>query len=602
MKKTNVKKVMAATVAGLVLVSGAAADDFGNDDFSFNDFGSDTEAASAVEVSGQVSSDVRGYVADEGLDKAGDVALEAGVDADISVKYSGAMADAEVKFNLNDSTLLEHPEDIIDEAYITSYMGNFKLEAGKMKNVWGKGDKLHVIDNFNADDYSDFIIPDYIDRRIATPMVKGTYAFDWSGKALSNLKIEGVYTPFLPVDRFATSGRWTPAQVNGLVNKVSDEATARVAASFEDYTKYSVTYGALTTLNANKLAAESALSQANKTLSDVNAVYSGVYQQIYQGAVALGFTPELAAAYAKTQVETKYVDYMKTLNAEYNSTYTADLAKAGDAIAAITFDYQEALGVYAKALEEAGCTSLDEAKEKLTNAGTEYMVALSMANALIADPGMIYPELNTLKYSQAGARITGSLGCFDWGLSYYNGYNKQPTVDEEKIPAYVQKYLSGDEITESDKFLTYDKKQTFGVEAATILWHFNLRGEACYNLSKTDSVQWLGGFDIDLPFWNMNVNVQETGTCILNDDKDTNNKLVANLTTSFANEKVAPEVTVMYGIEKGDLVVLPKLTVKASSEVSLYATGMYIWTKDENSEFAAWKDNSFVQIGAKIAF
>lgn len=40
-----------------------------------------------------------------------------------------------------------------------------------------------------------------------------------------------------------------------------------------------------------------------------------------------------------------------------------------------------------------------------------------------------------------------------------------------------------------------------------------------------------------------------------------NNKIVTNITTSFANEKVLPEVTVMYGIENGDVVVMPKLVV-----------------------------------------
>ena len=241
---------------------------------------------------------------------------------------------------------------------------------------------------------------------------------------------------------------------------------------------------------------------------------------------------------------------------------------------------------------------------------------------------MIYPDTNKFEYGQAGARLTGSLGPVDLGLSYYYGHYKQPSVNYNKMGTYLTKYLSNQPITEEDKFLAYDQKQTFGAEFATVLWHFNVRGEGAYNLTKdtdgsdpfvhNNSVQWLGGFDIDLPFWNANLNVQETGTYILNNDKITgtyekcdadynvngytDNKVVANLTTSFANEKVAPEVTVMYAIESGDVVVMPKIAFKPAGEVTLTASGMYLWCKDDNSQFKAWDKNNFVQLGAEINF
>ena len=81
-----------------------------------------------------------------------------------------------------------------------------------------------------------------------------------------------------------------------------------------------------------------------------------------------------------------------------------------------------------------------------------------------------------------------------------------------------------------------------------------------------------------------------------------NNKVVANLTTSFLNDKVAPEVTVMYGIERGDLVVMPKLAFKPDQNLTLTASGMYIHCADEDSEFYSWRENSFVSVGAKYQF
>lgn len=576
MKKN--KFLMMAVIASLT-VSGVYADDFdfGNDDFGFGDFGGDSGSSSAVELSGQVTTDTRAYLDQEKIEKPENVKMDGCVNADVNLKYSGTKADAEVKLNFNSETLAEHPEDILDEAFVTAYAGNFKLDAGLMKNVWGKGDKLHVIDNLNADDYSDFIIPDYLDRRVATPMLKGTYAFDYSGKVLSNLKMEAVYTPFLPVDKFAESGVWVPSQVSALTGNVKTTATDYLASTVKNLENARLLAAEVSSLNAlseqNDLSAKAAL----------NAKVQDAYSKGYITADSQQIVALMSAG--KTQAEAQAL----VLGAAYS-----------------------------KYIEE-----------NLTNANLAYTTALNNASALSNNTGMIYPDINSFKYSQAGARVTGSLGCFDWGLSYYYGYYKQPSVNVTKITPYIEKYLSGTALTEEDKFLAYDQKQTFGIEAATILWHFNLRGEACYNLTKdtkgddpfvhNNSIQWLGGFDIDVPLWNMNINVQETGTYVLGNDKIkgsttelfdvdynangySNNKIVANISTSFANDKFAPEVSLMYGIEGGDFVVLPKFTYKPTSEVSLIASGMYINCKNDKSEFAAWKNNSFIQLGVSISY
>lgn len=598
----NAKKITALLCGVSLAFALFAQEDFG-DDFSFDDFGTgDASSGSPVEISGSVSGDVRGYVTSEDdIDNAGDIDIDGGANASLDIKYSGSNADAVVSLDLSSSTLKDYPEDVVKEAYVTGYFGNLKLDVGKMNVVWGKGDKIHVLDNFNADDYTDFIIPDYLYRRIATPMVRASYGFGYSNNVLSNMKFEAVYTPFLPVDRFAASGRWTPAQVTNLTNKVTDYATAKLASAFTNYTTASATVGTLSSLYAQSAAAQSAYNTASTTLSQINQVW------------------------AATGNETAYENYMKSLDSTYNSSYAADLAK----IAAVEYDYKEAAGAYAAALQSSGYASVDEAKLALATYGTEYMYALSQASSLSSDSSILYPDTNTLKYGQAGARFTASLGPVDLGLSYYYGHYKQPSFNAEKFSTFLDKYLANESVTDDDKFLSYDQKQTFGLEAATILWHFNLRGEAAYNLTNdisgddpwvhNNSVQWLGGFDIDLPFWNMNLNVQEYGTYVLNNDKITgstwetsdvdynvngysNNKLVANITTSFANDKVAPEVTVVYGFENGDLAVLPKLTVKPVSDISLIASGMYIWTRDDNSEFAAWNKNNFVQLGATVSF
>jgi hypothetical protein len=545
--------------SALLMGAVAYADDFD----SFGDFGSfgddgTSGAASKLEVNGSADVDIRAYVDTE--DKAGDnrsteekIGMDVNPAAALEFKYSGSKSDVQLNLKIDEDTVKNHPVDIIDEAVLRGYFDNLTVEAGKMKIVWGKGDKLHVIDNFNADDYSDFIIPDYIDRRISTPMVRAVYSLP-----VANINIEGVYTPLLATDRFATEGCWTPAQVTAL------------------------TEGARKIVSMNLLGLEGKAAAAN------------------------------AEAAADTNPSKK-------------------AAKQREALAA------------------------DKA----------YLEYLTFANKLSANPNSIYPDVKNLKYGQYGLRVLGTAGTVDLGASYYYGWYKQPSVNYSSYIksietmvnqiaaaptlglAYQSLLAQGKSQSEALQslavangwqfglpVLAYDRKQTFGLECATVLWHFNVRGELAYNLTDdiagtdpwvhNNSIAWLGGFDIDLPFWNANLNVQETGTLILNGDECdknhkkyaeysandvdyskkgyTNNKIVANFSTSFMNDKLAPEITVMYGIERGDLVVMPKLTYKPDQNLTFTASGMIINCANEDSEFYGWRKNSFVSLKAKYQF
>ena len=618
--------------AGALAMCGtlAFADDF--DDFgSFEDFGSfgdDSASSSKLEVNGSISLDARAYV---DVDDADELEVEATPSGKLDLSYSGNKSDLNLSLNVDVDKLKSHPEDVIDELVLRGYFGNFTLETGKMKIVWGKGDKLHVIDNFNADDYSSFIIPDYLDRRISTPMIRGIYSFP-----IANLQLEAVYTPLLPVDRFASQGRWTPAQLSAMTNTVTAKTTKQVADSFKAYTTATATVGAagaaytISTESAKKAAA--ALESATTSFNTAKGIYDSVntkYTTLLNGYDM-----------AKAQNNAITWDY-----------YLANIAQVSDEqFEALRKGYSEAAAAYYAALaaKESAQTTLDgyneaatkaeteylKAKQEAEAVGTAYMHALTYANALSSDPSVVNPDLWSLKYGQFGGRATWTLGQFDLGLSYYNGWYKQPSLNPTKVDTFITSYLEDGKVSEDEKFLAYDKKQTFGVEASTVLWHFNLRGEFAYNLTDdvdgsnpwvhNNSIGWLGGFDIDLPFWNANLNVQEYGTYVLNgskcDDNNavwaskgtsdidyakngyTNNKLVCNFSTSFMNDKLSPEVTVMYGFENGDLVLMSKFTYKPDQNLTLSASGMWINCRDDDSEFAAWKNNSFVNLGAEYRF
>ncbi len=565
----KLSKYILMTSALVMGITGAWADDFD----SFGSFGEDESAegsSSKLEVGADTETEIRAYV-DIDEAKAEAVELDLAPSANLNLKYNGNKSDAEISLKIDENTIKNHPEDVIDEAVLRGYFGNLTLEAGKMKIVWGKGDKLHVLDNFNADDYSDFIIPDYLDRRISTPMVRAVYSLPFA-----NMNLEGVYTPLLPVDRFAREGRWTPKQVSELTGNVTSNAELKLAAAIND-------------LENARL--EAATAAALKTMGDTSHLTAIITQAILDGKISNYTTADVIAWCAAHGLDPSQADNQQSA-----------------AAAILSERYSEYL------------------TENLTAANTAYTLCLANANSLSANPDVIYPDLWNLKYGQFGARATWTLGQVDMGLSYYNGWYKQPSVNASKIDSFLTSYLANGQVSEDEKFLAYDKKQTFGLEASSVIWHFNVRGEFAYNLTDdfdgtnpwvhNNSIAWLGGFDIDLPFWNANLNVQEIGSYVFHGDECdkntldvdyglngyTNNKIVCNITTSFLNDKLAPEVTVMYGIENKDLVVMPKLAFKPDQNLTLTASGMYIWCGGDNSEFKSWEKNSFVSLSASYKF
>ena len=596
----KLKRLLLTAGALALCAAPAIAQDFG--DFGdFEDSSSDG-VASKIEVSGNVSMEARAYVDAEDSDKNADEKIEVAGNPSgkLELSYSGNNSDMTLSLNMDAEKIKNNPEDIIDELVLRGRLGDYvTVEAGKMKIVWGKGDKLHVLDNFNADNYSDFIIPDYLDRRVSTPMIRGIISLP-----VANFNIEGVYTPLLPVDRFAVEGRWTPAQVTALQTSATGSAEKYVKQLVTDCETYRTGLAAATTI------ATSSAAQA-KAASDAAASYASKILECNNNIQQLGQAK--AAGLIDGTTYTAQVEQLKVLIVHCTAEQTAQT---------------QAAAKYQAAAEEALAQAADY-KAKLTAADTVYTLALNNATSVSQN---IYPNMNTLKYGQFGGRATWTLGQVDMGISYYNGWYKQPSVNASKIDSFLSSYLANGKVSEDQKFLAYDKKQTFGLEASSIIWHFNVRGEFAYNLTDdtkgtdpwvhNNSIGWLGGFDIDLPFWNANLNVQEIGTFVMKGDECdknkanvkygadvdycangyTNNKIAANFTASFMNDKIAPEVTVMYGVENKDLVVMPKLSYKPDQNLTLTVSGLFINCGDTNSEFKAWENNSFVSVGASYRF
>ena len=226
------KKIL-FTLAAVSLASFSFAQDFGfGDEMGGGDMGSyEEESTPAVTISGEVGAEGRAWIGTQKTDTEkyntsgygsfydlSKTDMDAGAYANLELNYEGDYTGANIKLKLDSDTLKDYPEDVIDEAYATGSFkeGKFQLKAGKMKEVWGKGDKIHVLDNFNANDYTDFIFPDYIDRRLGEVMFKATANLSWD----YNLKLEGIFTPWMTADRFAESGILVPYSMTHLTEEV----------------------------------------------------------------------------------------------------------------------------------------------------------------------------------------------------------------------------------------------------------------------------------------------------------------------------------------------------------------------------------------------
>lgn len=116
-------------------------------------------------------------------------------------------------------TAVEFSEELIDEAYLTLFYDNFNLQAGYLREVWGTGDQVHVVDVLNSNDLRDFVNPDYAERRLTRPMFKLNVPVRTQGR------LEVAYIPTFEPDRIPREGRWAPADVREL-NALLDIALA----------------------------------------------------------------------------------------------------------------------------------------------------------------------------------------------------------------------------------------------------------------------------------------------------------------------------------------------------------------------------------------
>ncbi len=251
--------------------------------------------------------------------------------------------------------------------------------------------------------------------------------------------------------------------------------------------------------------------------------------------------------------------------------------------------------------------------------GAQGNIAATNLLAEYSDGEELYPNTETLEYGQAAVRFTNSFSGIDLGAIYYFGYNKQPSIQ----PSYADPMDPASPVVNLE--IDYDRQHIFGLEAGAAPAGFNLRAEAAYYMTDdfegddpvvhNHSIQYLAGFDRDLPLHNTNINIQAVGTYRLHNDeienpydveygeKDdaTQTLITAKLSDSFNHDKVQPEVVGYYVIEEECWMVTPLITYSPVDDLEVeVSSGLFFG--DQDTTFGQFDKNNFIELKGTVYF
>lgn len=536
----------------------------------------------------------------------------------LTVSHSSPKTELSADLQLNVRTVKDYPLDILNELTMRAYLGDCVLSAGKLKLVWGKGDMIHVLDVFNANDLTDFTIPAYIDRRIGEPMVHFAY------NAPIPLRLELAWAPSMTPDRIALSGPWVPPQLyrakqsahNYLLGAINDSTSA--FSLFFDETKLQQALHDPISKMLKENIPDSITIDMKDIVGKLNE--SALLEGITIGKKSIKKLLENLAKQKITIPTTEIIEKFLPPKPDGTPYTEAELKAALQGEPFLT----QATAFIAKQIA-------DTAKK----AETEFIASLKTADAVIGSfrfdefvkIGMnaFLPDMHNIKYGQYGIRLSGSAGPVDMAGQYYFGHYKTPSID---VDAMVANALAGKSLADC---VHYDPVHIFGIDLGTAIAMFNLKSEFAYYMTgdfkgtdpavHNNSIQWVMGFDVDIPLNNINVNIQNLGAWTLGfkkvkennengkfdmdwntAEKSTNNKLIVNISDSWLHENLTDSITCIWGIEHNDFVIIPKLRYRIKDELYVEGAGAYIYAANKKSEFSNWKNNHFVQASLEYRF
>ena len=538
----------------------------------------------------------------------------------LTVSHSSPKTELAADLQLNVRTVKDYPLDILNELTMRAYLGDCVLSAGKLKLVWGKGDMIHVLDVFNANDLTDFTIPAYIDRRIGEPMVHFAY------NAPIPLRLELAWAPSMTPDRIALSGPWVPPQLyrakqsahNHLLGAIND-STSAFSLFFDETKLQQALHDPI-----SKILKENIPDSITIDMKDIvekldeNALLKGIDPLLVKPQIK-----KLLENLAKQKITIPTTEIIKKFlppkpdGTPYTEAELKEALQGEPFLAQATAFIAKQIADTAKKAETKFIASLKTADAVIGNFRFDEFVKIGM-NAFL-------PDMHNIKYGQYGIRLSGSAGPVDMAGQYYFGHYKTPSID---VDAMVANALAGKSLADC---VHYDPVHIFGIDLGTAIAMFNLKSEFAYYMTgdfkgtdpavHNNSIQWVMGFDVDIPLNNINVNIQNLGAWTLGfkkvkennengkfdmdwntAEKSTNNKLIVNISDSWLHENLTDSLTCIWGIEHNDFVIIPKLRYRIKDELYVEGTGAYIYAANKKSEFSNWKNNHFVQASLEYRF
>ena len=214
---------MIPAILCMALLAGpiGAQDDGGTG--SFFEEGSGGSGAPSTTVGGDVELELRTFPEFDDADTFADSPVTAVPKVSTEFTYEGAASTVVADLEYSSRLPMNSFEELIDEAYVQLFYDNLDLQVGYVKTTWGTGDGVHVVDVLNPTDYTDYINPDYADRKIAEKMVKLNV---YTG---TNGLLELAYVPLLTQHRYPIEGRWVPNRLESQRARLESQLAGLVA-------------------------------------------------------------------------------------------------------------------------------------------------------------------------------------------------------------------------------------------------------------------------------------------------------------------------------------------------------------------------------------
>ncbi len=222
-------------------------------------------------------------------------------------------------------------------------------------------------------------------------------------------------------------------------------------------------------------------------------------------------------------------------------------------------------------------------------------------------------EASDLSRSQAGARLEASLSGLDFGLQYWYGFNRLPTLDQSALAAA----LAGG----SGSILAYDRLHHCGLDFACVLWDINLRAEAAANITedldgddpsvRNGTFEWAAGADRDVA--GIAVNVQAKQARLLGADKrapmaDADDALSPVATTlalslkeSLARDKLELSIAGLWVVEESEGLVLPSVSLFVKDDLRIRLLGRYFFGPEDGS-FGGYADMNGAELSLRYQY